>query len=57
MVPDVSKEQIAFIIKESYKHSMTASLKIWMVCSFRTSGINNPTTQNNKPEDLNPQHR
>ena len=44
-------------IKESNKHSMTASLKIWRVYSFRTSGINNPFTQHNKPEDLKPQHQ
>lgn len=57
MVPNVSKEQTAFIVKDQGVLQTLFDLED-MDCTFiRTSGINNPITLNNKPEDLNPQHQ
>jgi hypothetical protein len=55
LIPDASKKRNAFM-KRSTSAKTAWPLKISAVSSFETSGIYNPDTHRNDPDDLNIQH-
>ena len=58
VVPDVSKERVAFILKGSRSRDRMLldleTFKMKVMCSFETSGNKEPATRRHTPEDLNP---
>ena len=45
LIPSISKEYNAFVL------SVEESLKMIKIQTFKTSGISNPTSERNNPED------